>query len=542
MPDATTDIAERLDQTAALEASMRPRGAYAFGGVFIFTALVTAVAVFLTIGAPATRPLSAPSRYVLAILVLNLVAILVLAGVAALRVVALFGPQAKDAGVRLHRRFVVTFALSAVAPAVIMAVFFGLLVNQGVEYWFSNRVHTVVDNAATVTRAYVDEQKEFIRNRMGPMAEDLNRNAAGFERARLQFSTLLAAEAVERDMAAVYLIDGEGRILARAEQPSAPAFLAPPPEVVAAAGRADEVSMPFSSDYIRGLMRLRAYPDAYLYVARPMGEGIMAQLRRSQQSVKAYREADRNSARIQGIFLLSYVETALLVLVGAIWVGINVATQIAAPVSRLVQAADRIASGDLSARVDTRHDPQEIAVLSHAFNRMTNDLQDQQAALTAASDDAQSRRRFIEAVLSGVSAGVVGLDPAGRVSAINARALSLLGLSEAAALGRPVAEVAPEMAGVVDRAATSGHDAEAEVDVVRGADTRRLRLRASGRRDTGLVLTFDDITRTAIRHRSESRLGRPGCPRATLESGFPRAPSRVQTRMLEGSWRFLFVL
>ncbi len=495
------EVADRLDRSVALEASMRPKGAYVFGVVFAITALVTAGAVFLTVGAPPTR--GAPSRYVLAVLAANMIAISGLATFAGLRVISLFGPRARDAGVRLHRRFVITFALSAVAPAVIMAVFFGLLFNQGVETWFSARVRTVVNDAATVTRAYVAEQRDFIRNRMGPMAEDLNRNEPGFERSRLQFSTFLAAEAVERDMAAVYLIDGEGRVLARAEQPSAPPFLAPPPEAFADAAKRDGgISMPFSNDFIRGLMRLHAYPDAYLYVARPMGEGIMAQLRRSQQRVNDYRSADRNSARIQSIFGLSYVETVLLVLVAAIWVGVNVATQIAAPVSRLVQAADRVAGGDLTARVDTRHDPEEIAVLSRAFNRMTSDLQEQQAALTAASEDAQSRRRFIEAVLSGVSAGVVGLDPAGRVSVINARALTLLGQTEATAIGRPLVDAAPEMSEVMLRAAGSGHDAEAELDVVRGSETRRLRVRVSGRSETGLVLTFDDITRLMTAQRN----------------------------------------
>src|SRR5579875_2079962 len=228
---------ERADQSAFIEAPVRSPARFAFGATFTLACVVTAAAVFVTLGAPATRPTGAPSRYVLALLSGNLTVILALAAVAAWRVVALFGPKARDAGVRLHRRFVVTFALSAVAPAVIMALFFGLLLTQGVETWFSQRVRTVVDNAGTVTRAYVAEQKEFMRNRMGPMADDLNRNEAGFERARLQFSTLLAAEAVERDMAAIYVVDGEGRVLARAEQPSAPPFLAPPPADFAAAAR-----------------------------------------------------------------------------------------------------------------------------------------------------------------------------------------------------------------------------------------------------------------------------------------------------------------
>ncbi len=482
------------DQSAFIEAPARPRARYAFGAAFAVAVLLTVLCVLLTLGAPVSRPLAAPSRYVLALLTLNLVLILALAGIAAFRVVALFGPRAKDAGVRLHRRLVITFALSAVAPAVIMALFFGVVITQGVETWFAHRVRTVVDNASIVSRAYIDEQKEFMRNRMGPMADDLNRNEEGFERARLQFSTLLAYELPERDMAAVYVIDGEGRVLARAEQPSAPPFLAPPPADFAAAHR-DQVALPFSSDYIRALMRLRAYPDAYLYVARPMGEGIMAQLRRSQESVAAYRLADRYSARIQAIFTLSYVETGLLVLVGAISVGVTVATGIAAPVSRLVQAADRVAGGDLSARVDTSRDPEEIAVLSRAFNRMTGDLQDQQTALTAANRDAQDRARFIEAVLSGVSAGIVGLDPLGHISVMNARAATLLGLEERLALGRPLASVAPELAEVLGRARSAVADADTELDVVRGGETRRLRVRASGRGETGLVLTFDDITR-----------------------------------------------
>ena len=521
------------DQSAFIEAPAQPRARYAFASAFAVAVLLTVLCVLLTLGAPVSRPLAAPSRYVLALLTANLVLILTLAAVAAFRVVALFGPRAKDAGVRLHRRFVITFALSAVAPAVIMALFFGVVITQGVETWFSNRVRTVVDNASIVSRAYVDEQKEFMRNRMGPMAEDLNRNEAGFERARLQFSTLLAYELPERDMAAVYVIDGEGRVLARAEQPSAPPFLAPPPADFAAAAHRDQVALPFSSDYIRALMRLRAYPDAYLYVARPMGEGIMAQLRRSQESVAAYRLADRYSARIQAIFTLSYVETGLLVLVGAIWVGVTVATGIAAPVSRLVQAADRVAGGDLSARVDTSRDPEEIAVLSRAFNRMTGDLQDQQTALTAANREAQDRTRFIEAVLSGVSAGIIGLDPLGRISVMNARAATLMGLQERSALGRPLAIVAPELAEVLGRARSA--DADTELDVVRGGETRRLRVRASGRGETGLVLTFDDITRLLTAQRNAA--WRDVARRIAHEIKNPLTPIQLSAERIKRRYR-----
>jgi len=518
---------------APLEAATRPLARYVFTTLYALSAAVTVVCTLASVGAPGSHPVSAPSKAILIVLSANLVIILGLAMVAGWRVLGLFGSKARDAAVRLHRRFVILFAVAAMAPAVIIALFFGLVVTQGMETWFSSRVRTVVDNATTVTRAYLAEQEAFIRDRMASMATDLNRNVDGFDRSRMQFTAFLYEEAAARDMGAVYVIDGEGRVLARAEQSSAPPYLAPPMSAIAAAAHG-EVGTPFSSDYIRGLMRLKAYPDAYLYVARPFGEGIMAQLRRAQLSVVDYRLADRNRLRVQTIFTLSYFSIALLVLVGAIWIGMAVAIQIAGPVARLVQAADRVAGGDLGVRVDSRRDPEEIAVLSRAFNRMTGDLQTQQAELRAASMEAESRRRFIEAVLSGVSAGVIGLDPSGRISAVNARALTLLGLGEGGAFGRPLADVAPELTDVVKRAAAA-HDADAEIDLVRGAETRRLRVRASGRNEGGVVLTFDDITRLITAQRNAA--WRDVARRIAHEIKNPLTPIQLSAERIRRKYR-----
>jgi two-component system nitrogen regulation sensor histidine kinase NtrY len=265
-----------------------------------------------------------------------------------------------------------------------------------------------------------------------------------------------------------------------------------------------------------------------------MDPKILAQLRQSEQAVVDYRDAEASRARIQTIFALSYVSTAILVLVGAVWVGMAAATQISNPVARLVLAADRVAEGDLSARVEIGRDPEEIAVLSRSFNRMTQDLESQQAALKAASEDAQERRRFIEAVLSGVSAGVIGLDPSGSISAANERALTLIGLDGETALGRSLAEVAPEFDAVATRAADTGQDVEAEVDLVRSAETHRLRIRASGRPD-GLVLTFDDITRLVTAQRNAA--WRDVARRIAHEIKNPLTPIQLSAERLRRKYR-----
>ena len=515
---------------------------YVFGGGFALAALITTIAVFLTAAAPGARSSSGPGNLVLWVLSLNLVLILALAAAAAWRALRLFGPQEQDAGVRLHRRFVGLFALAAVLPAVIVALFFGLIVTQGVDNWFSSRVRTVVENDAATSKAYVDEQVVNIETRLDSMVTDLNRPdlAVMFVRSRIGYSALLA-QAVVHDFSAVYVVDEEGRLMARAEAPGAPGFLAPPTPVfakAAAASVSDRHGAPNEVDVkanvIRVLYRLTAYPDAYLYVVRPVRVGMLSQLRASEEAVISYRQAERSRARIQSVFALSYISTALLVLVGAVWVGMSAATQISSPVARLVQAADKVAGGDLSARVSIDRDPEEIAVLSRAFNRMTSDLQEQQAALKAASRDAQARRQFIETVLAGVSAGVLGLDAEGRISAANERALDLLGLKDPAYMGRPVAEAAPEIAAVAKRAMDTGGDAEAEVDLVRGAETRRLRVRASGRTD-GLVLTFDDITRLVTAQRNAA--WRDVARRIAHEIKNPLTPIQLSAERLRRKYR-----
>lgn len=525
------------DPPAPLGQVLRGPARYAFGIGFAIAAAVTIVAVFLTAAAPGARTAAGPGSVILIVLSLNLLLILALAAAAGWRALKLFGPSAQDAGVRLHRRFVLLFSLAAVLPAVLVALFFGLLVTRGIENWFSSRMSTLVTNSAETARSYLALQEDVVSRNVGQMARDLNQPsvAALLQTRRLTYSALLA-QAVERDFSAVYVIDSEGRVLARAEASGAPPYAAPPPNILQRAKAFGDLptTEPTDSDVFRAVYRLVGYPDSYLYVARSLDPKVLAQLRQSEQAVVTYREADRSRSRVQAVFALSYVSTALLVLIGAVWVGLAAATQITTPVARLVQAADRVASGDLAARVPTGNEPEEIAVLSRAFNRMTHDLQSQQAELRAASLDAQARSRFIETVLSGVSAGVIGLDPAGRVSAANDGALALLRLKEEDALRRPLAEVAPELADVAQRARESGHDTEAEVDVVRGAETRRLRVRASGRSD-GLVLTFDDITRLVTAQRNAA--WRDVARRIAHEIKNPLTPIQLSAERLQRKYR-----
>jgi two-component system nitrogen regulation sensor histidine kinase NtrY len=194
-----------------------------------------------------------------------------------------------------------------------------------------------------------------------------------------------------------------------------------------------------------------------------------------------------------------YILVALLFLAAAISIGIHFAAQLADPISRLMGAAERIRAGDLAARVPEGEKDDELVSLSRAFNRMTYQIQSQQRELIEANRQLDERRRFTETVLTGVSAGVIGLDRDGRVNLPNRSASALLGVDLDLSIGEDLAEVAPEMAGLLEEATRRpGRRAQGQVQLARNNSTRTLLVRITAEQDdagiSGFVVTFDDIT------------------------------------------------
>ncbi|MBA3048421.1 HAMP domain-containing protein, partial [Brevundimonas sp.] len=497
--------------------------------------LVTAAAIWLVAVAPGASGEGARAtagQAVLAILGFNLLLIGGLAVVVGRRALMLFRRRT-DAGARLHLRFVTLFSMVALIPAVLIALVFGVLVNRGVDQWFSGNVQSAVENGALIGEAYLDDVSNEMDGDLAVIAEQLGTVRPLFAN-RIQFSDALAQIAELFGYPAIYILGPDGEVLASGEMAGAPHYVAPPRAVLEAAaeGGSPPQQVTENPDAVRSLTMLPAYGEAYLYLVRPLKPGLIAQMRNGEESIVAFREAKQSRARIQAAFALGYLETALLVLVGAIWLGMGAASAISAPIGRLVEAADKVAGGDLTARVNGEDGPGEIKTLSAAFNRMTGDLEAQQAALRAASEEATGRSRFIETVLSGVSAGVIGLDRQRRVSAINDSAVELLAIRDPAIIGRPLGEVSPELSELAARA--EAH-IEEEIDVSLEGETRRLRVRIEGGVGGEMVLTFDDITRLVTAQRNAA--WRDVARRIAHEIKNPLTPIQLSAERLRRRYR-----
>lgn len=482
----------------------KSRSAIAFAGAFILAALLTASATLLLIAGEGLAGESTPA--VLAMLGLSLALSAIMAGILVVRLSRVWRAWSSAAsGARLHVRFVTMFSLAALAPAIIIAAFLGFTFSQGVERWFSQRVETTIENAAAVGRAYVGIASDDLSGEVLAMAEDLNRAARGLTEDPERYRAFLRAQTQARALASAYVVRTDGEVLARAEEGDAREFEAPTVEGLSAANQGS-VSIRFDQDDDRviGLYRLREYGDAYLVVTRALAPGLVTQLRLFDQSVDDYRSARDAQGALRVMFTLAYVSTALLVLLGAIWVGLSSASRVAEPIGRLVGAARRVADGDLKARVSVGEERDEVDALGAAFNRMTAQLDTQRRDLVAAQEDAETRRRFIEAVLGEVSAGVVGLDGNGRITAANRSAGQLLAAGEQSLLGRRLIDIAPEFGDLLNQAAPQGETPPQRVDLMRDGASTNLSVRMSPDAESGLVLTFDDMTKLISAQRQEA--------------------------------------
>ena len=498
-------------------------------------------ASFLTTGfidweiatAPGLGPVGKASTYLDILVDLNLALLLGLLGIVSWRVISVARMRA-DAGSRLHVRFVALFALAAALPAIVVALSF-IVLDHGIDQWFTGRMRAAVQNGATVANTYITEENDTAINEMVHFKKKVEGDSArNLFPDRLAFTIAMQDILDAGTMDGVYLIDHTGQVLVRAEKPNAPPYAAPPRDVIEdALTHGHEGGSPTGTD-IRYVYAVAGYTDAFLYGVRKLPPGLWGQRALANEAMNAIHGTSRTQNHLRQVFQLAYVEAVLLVLIGAVWIGTSAAESIAGPVARLVQAADKVASGDLSARVMTNRQSEDIAVLSRAFNRMTSDLQSQQQALKSAGEEAESRRRFIETVLSEISAGIVGLDALEHVSAINRHAASFLGVTAEDAIGLNIRELAPEIAELLDKASLHRVE-EQEVDIVRKNETRRVRVRVSGLETGGAVLTFDDITRLVAAQRNAA--WRDVARRIAHEIKNPLTPIQLSAERLRRKYR-----
>ena len=447
-----------------------------------------------------SAPFAPDPQTILILLNVDLVLLLSLGALVASQLVQLWSERRRgEAGAQLHTRMVALFSLVALTPTIVVAVFSALFLHFGMQSWFSEKVSSAIDGSQAVARTYVQEQGDSLRISTLAAAMELNRQAPNFVARPELMPRVLNETAAALSLTEAVMFRRDGDILARNDLAFAAEIEPLPDWAINSAEDGNLVILPGAGDRIRALVKLVNYVDVYLYVGRSLQPEVVAHTRQIQTVVRDYQRLEDERYGIQITFVIIFILVALLVLLSAVWLGLQFANRIAHPIGGLIAAADRVRAGELAARVAEPSQDDEIGSLSRAFNRMTGQIHSQQQALQGANIELDERRRFTEAVLAGVSAGVVGLDAEGRITLPNPTALALLDASSNALTGRALEDAIPETAELLSRARTRSQPlVEDQIELVRGEHRRTLLVRIvterDGQRIDGFVVTFDDIS------------------------------------------------
>ena len=405
----------------------------------------------------------------------------------------------KMAGYQLHWRLALLFGGVAALLAVITTAFALFVVDYSLRGWFADRISTAVTGSVQVADAYFEEHSSSIRSDVLTIANDVNREAFKLLDDPNMLNQYLTNQTVLRNLSEAIILDGTGQVVAKSRFAFAVTFTRIADDWLEQARNGEVVILRGDeTNKLRAAVKLNSFVDAYLFVGRFIDRSVLDAVDSTRLAAVDYQQLGIRQLDLQVSFAFVFGLILLLLLITALWIGLNLATAIVEPLGSVISVAEQVRGGNLSERVPAGLEVDEIARLGISFNKMLDELNKSREQLVQAKQ-IDRRREFTEAVLGGVSSGVIGLDLDHKVTLPNNTSRQLLGLSDTDMIGRRFEDVVPEFAGLVAAGSARRRKfAEDQIILTRAGRRPTLRARIASEkvdgRVIGYVVTFDDVT------------------------------------------------
>lgn len=462
------------------------------------TVLISCVTTYAVISS--NPPLGPDPKTVIILLNINLVLLLLFGIVVARQIVSIWHKRKEGAaGSGLHVKLALAFSLAAIIPTIIVLSFSVIFFHLGIENWFSSRVSTAVDKSKKVAEAYLKEHKKSIHGEALAMAYDYNQNKHLFLDDPALRNQFIEEQSIQRGLTEAVVFDHHQHIIASYSPWSLDFPLLPDQALKEADEKGIAIFTSETEDRVSALVRVGTFIERFLFIARYVNPLVHENVKSTLEAASAYKALHGQSGDVEILFVLVFIVVALLFLLASIWSGLRFATQLVTPITNLIAAAERVSAGDFSVRVTHDDKDDALGILSKTFNKMTDQLVEQRQELMIINEKLEQRQRFSEAVLQGVSAGVIGLDKEGRILLPNKRASDLLSIDLTIKMGEKLEILVPELAGFLNQAMKSDEQTSRQhIKIMRKGRIRTLSviLVAEGIDTPGhdYVITFDDIT------------------------------------------------
>jgi len=422
-----------------------------FGLVLIFLALTSAVVSFSILIGMTTV---VPDRHVTMSLIfvngLIVVGLIVLIGYELYPLIV--ARRARRAASRLHIRIVTLFSLVACVPALMIAIIAAVTFNLGLDRWFDSNTRQIVGSSVSLANAYADATLQSLQATSYSMVLQLD-DPRLLRLNPSEYRRQLTLHAAGRDLRGVFLLDRRGQILVSSERGDENSLPIPPAMWIEEATETHPVRFqPGTHDYFGVILRMHNIEGAWLYAVRDIDPAVLEALRLTEINTNNYRDMEASRFVMQIAFATLYFCLVLIMLLSAIWTALAVADRLVRPIRLLIGAADDVASGNMEVMVPVRARDGDVGQLAKTFNYMVLELKNQRNELMALHAMSDERRRFIEMVLSGVTAAVIGVDARGFVTVTNRSAQIMFDFDASAITGKNLMTIDHEIGNIFKEA------------------------------------------------------------------------------------------
>jgi two-component system, NtrC family, nitrogen regulation sensor histidine kinase NtrY len=477
-----------------------------FGPVAVGAGLLLALATFVIFAG--FTPIIPTTGVVLTLLLGDVIVVAIVLSLIVIELTRLRAARrASRAGARLHTRLIALFSLVAATPAAVTAVVATVSVEWAINPAFMRGLNDFASEASRTSQAYREAQCQSLLRDADLTAGDLSRSARLLKTDPTLLQSYLDQRAQALGFAVAAIVTPDGKVTSSATNSDSRLIARPQASDFADSdNRRPFCALLNAGGAFIALRPIEGLEHSYLYAGRaldPIDERFAKDSRAFSETFTLFLTHRRN---IELGFGIVFVMLTLTLLISAVWMGLTFANYLVGPIRRLIRATDEVASGNLYVQVPTHKSEGDLGHLGDTFNKMTAELRHQHRSLTAANALLEERRTFIEAALSGVPAGVIGVDGEGVVGVCNAAAERLVGAAPAMLKGRPIGEASPRLGEILTEARSGRsrlHQAQATLQV--GGRERLINVRVTGdptKTDSGMVITLDDISELVAAQRS----------------------------------------
>lgn len=431
------------------------------------------------------------------LLVADLVVAIALVSVVAVRLTQLWLDRRRGAaGSRLHMRLVLVCSIFTITPTVIVTIILSMLVISFTDFVVKPS-QASYEAARAIGEPVRRAREQEILNDIEAISAPLQAEGVDAVRDPAATKAMLERLIEGRPIIEATVLDADKGVIAQAKAPDAKGMANPVPPAqflwqAVNQARPVQIESPTGAYFV---MQLFVGEPLFLATGHAVDLRVVDYIKSIEFAGSFYSQIESALRRSQLIIFVVCGAIAFLMLLAAVWLAIVFATRLTEPIGGLMQAAERVRGGDLSARVEEGPPNDELGQLARSFNRMASQIEQQRGELVHANTELDTRRRLTDAVLAGVSAGVLSVDGEGIVMRSNRSALDLLALPEDGVLGRPLIAVMPELAPLVAQAAERpDRMTQGQVEILQRGARQILLVRISAATGAGYVVTFDDVT------------------------------------------------